>query len=104
VAQWALDAGADAYIGSHAHVVQPIELHDGKLIAWGLGNFVFDLDNVDLANIPVPRVSLVLRMTLTKGAGVTSYDVLPVALDDAEDRPRPATAEEGAVLDRLLAP
>ncbi len=52
LAQAALDAGADAYIGAHAHVVQPIELRGGKLIAWGLGNFIFDLDEVDLANIP----------------------------------------------------
>lgn len=36
-----IDAGADAVIASHTHVVQPAELHHGKLIAHGLGNFVF---------------------------------------------------------------
>jgi len=36
-----IDAGADAVIASHAHVVQPIERYKGKLIAHGLGNFVF---------------------------------------------------------------
>ncbi len=36
-----IDAGADAIVGAHAHVVQPEETYKGKLIAYGLGNFVF---------------------------------------------------------------
>lgn len=100
----ALAAGADAYIGHHAHVVQPVELRNGQLIAWGLGNFIFDLDNVDLANIPEPRVSLVLNFTLTKGAGVTSFEAVPVVQDANEDRPRPATPSEAAVLFELISP
>jgi len=104
LAQAALDAGADAYIGAHAHVVQPLEQRGRQLIAWGLGNFVFDLDQVDLANIPAPRVSLILQITLTKGAGVTAYQAIPVTLDANEDRPRPATPDEAALLQRLVAP
>jgi len=34
--------GADAVIGCHAHCVQPVELHQGVPIIYGLGNFVFD--------------------------------------------------------------
>jgi poly-gamma-glutamate synthesis protein (capsule biosynthesis protein) len=104
IAASVLAAGADAYIGHHAHVVQPVEQRGQQLIAWGLGNFIFDLDNVDLANIPQPRVSLVLEITLTKGAGVTSWEALPVVLDDAEDRPRPAAPAEAAILHGLLVP
>jgi poly-gamma-glutamate synthesis protein (capsule biosynthesis protein) len=104
LATTALDAGADAFIGHHAHVVQPVEQRGNQLIAWGLGNFIFDLDPGDLANIPVPRVSLVLRITLTQGAGVTAWEALPVTLDADADRPRPATAEEAAVLQRLITP
>jgi poly-gamma-glutamate synthesis protein (capsule biosynthesis protein) len=100
----ALAAGADAYIGAHAHVVQPIEQRGSQLVAWGLGNFIFDLDNVDLANIPEPRVSLILNFTLTKGAGVTSFEAVPVTQDAAEDRPRPATPAEAAVLFDLIEP
>ncbi|MEX2247254.1 MAG: CapA family protein [Dehalococcoidia bacterium] len=102
LANAALAAGADAYIGHHAHVVQPVEQRGSQLIAWGLGNFVFDLDEVDLANIPVPRVSLVLKLTLTKGAGVTAWEALPVTIDDTQDRPRPATADEAATLRDLI--
>lgn len=104
IAEAALAAGADAVIGAHAHVPQPIEQRGRQLIAWGLGNFVFDLDQWDLAGIPEPRVSLVLNLTLTKGAGVTAWEYRAVALDNNEDRPRPATPAEGAALGRILTP
>ncbi len=104
LADVAIAAGADAYIGAHAHVVQPIEMRGRQLVAWGLGNFIFHLDDVDRANIPEPRVSLILNLTLTKGQGVTSYRAIPVRLDDAQDRPRPATDAEAAVLRGLIGP
>lgn len=100
----ALAVGADVVLGAHAHVVQPVEWRGSKLIAWGLGNFIFDLDDVDLANIPEPRVSLILNVTLTKGRGVTGYDAVPVTLDANEDRPRPATPGEAAILRALIQP
>jgi len=103
LADEALASGADVYLGAHAHVVQPVERRGNQLIAWGLGNFIFDLDAVDLANIPEPRVSLILNITLTKGRGVTSFDAVPVTLDADEDRPRPATADEAAMLRGLIA-
>ena len=37
-----IDAGADIIIGSHPHVVQQLEIYKGKLIAYSLGNFIFD--------------------------------------------------------------
>ncbi|MFA5961337.1 MAG: CapA family protein [Parcubacteria group bacterium] len=37
-----VDAGADLIIGSHPHVVQPIEIYKNKAIFYSLGNFVFD--------------------------------------------------------------
>jgi hypothetical protein len=36
-----IDAGADAVLGAHAHVVQPMEIYKDRLIVYGLGNFVF---------------------------------------------------------------
>jgi poly-gamma-glutamate synthesis protein (capsule biosynthesis protein) len=104
LADAALAAGADVVLGHHAHVVQPVEQRGNQLIAWGLGNFIFDLDQWDLAGIPQPRVSLVLNVTLTEGVGVTAWEAVPVRLDEEQDRPRPATAEEGAVLQDLITP
>jgi poly-gamma-glutamate synthesis protein (capsule biosynthesis protein) len=37
-----IDAGADMVIGHHPHVIQGIELYKGKIIAYSLGDFVFD--------------------------------------------------------------
>ena len=37
-----VDAGADAVIGSHPHVVEPIEIYKNKIIFYSLGNFIFD--------------------------------------------------------------
>jgi len=37
-----IDAGADAVLGSHPHWVQPTEAWHGRLIAYSLGNFIFD--------------------------------------------------------------
>lgn len=38
----AVDAGADLVIGHHPHVLQGIERYRGALIAYSLGNFLFD--------------------------------------------------------------
>jgi poly-gamma-glutamate synthesis protein (capsule biosynthesis protein) len=37
-----VDAGADLVIGSHPHVVQPLEIYKDKMIYYSLGNFIFD--------------------------------------------------------------
>lgn len=37
-----IDAGADAVIGGHPHVVQDYEIYKGRPIIYSLGNFVFD--------------------------------------------------------------
>lgn len=38
----AVDEGAALVIGHHPHVLQGLELYNGQLIAWSLGNFLFD--------------------------------------------------------------
>lgn len=52
-----IDAGADVLVGSHAHVLQGIEIYNGKLIAYNLGDFLFNdwttetgILNVNIAN------------------------------------------------------
>ncbi len=49
LARLMIDAGADAVVGTHPHVVQDVERYRGKPIFYSLGNFVFDgfssLDN-----------------------------------------------------------
>lgn len=39
----AIDAGADAILGHHAHILKPMEVYKGKPIFYSLCNFAFDL-------------------------------------------------------------
>lgn len=43
----AIDAGADAVVGAHAHVTQGVELYNDKPIYYNLGNFIFDQSRSD---------------------------------------------------------
>lgn len=54
-----IDAGADAVIGAHPHVVQTTETYKGKPIIYSMGNFIFDqYANNDL------KTGLVVKITL----------------------------------------
>ena len=44
LAMHAIDSGATVVIGHHPHVIQPIERYGEGIIAYSLGNFVFDQD------------------------------------------------------------
>ena len=46
-----IDAGADAVIGMHPHVLQGIEFYKGKLIFYSLGNFMFFKNTNPLAAV-----------------------------------------------------
>ena len=60
-----IDAGADAIVGHHAHILQGIEEYKGKPIFYSLGNFLFNTRNQETAlleltfedeNTPVWRI------------------------------------------------
>ncbi len=42
-----IDAGADAVIGSHPHVLQGVEYYQGKPVLYSLGNFIFSNGNYE---------------------------------------------------------
>ena len=44
IAHRLIDFGADLILGHHPHWLQGLEVYQGKLIAYSLGNFVFDQD------------------------------------------------------------
>ena len=71
----AIDAGATLVIGAHPHVLQQIERYHGGVIAYSLGNFVFD-QYAGIAN-----ATIILRVVLNR-AGVQSYDYVPVLIDN----------------------
>ncbi len=47
LARKCIDAGADAIVGAHPHVTEPVEWYHDHPILYSLGNFVFDYYPVD---------------------------------------------------------
>lgn len=80
-AEWvavAARAGVDLVIGHHPHVLQPVERIEGSprrtLVAWSLGNLVFD------GVRPRERRSALLEVTVSR-AGITGYRLIPLKFD-----------------------
>jgi poly-gamma-glutamate synthesis protein (capsule biosynthesis protein) len=69
-----VDAGADAVIGHHPHVVQGVEWYRGRPIFYSLGNFVFKQFD------PWTDRGLAVRLTAREGAGL-EVEYVPVAAD-----------------------
>lgn len=66
-----IDRGVDSIVGSHPHVVQGVELYQGKPIFYSLGNFIFDQywrDKVEDGYI--------LRMS--ESGGDIIYELIPI--------------------------
>jgi poly-gamma-glutamate capsule biosynthesis protein CapA/YwtB (metallophosphatase superfamily) len=91
----AIDAGAAMVIGSHSHVLEPIERYHGGLIAFSLGNFVFD------GYWGIVNSTVILRVILTP-AGVDSYDWIPVLIE--KGLPQLTTNKEAPVIGTMVAP
>jgi poly-gamma-glutamate capsule biosynthesis protein CapA/YwtB (metallophosphatase superfamily) len=92
-ARAAIDAGAALVIGAHAHVLQPVESYNGGLIAYSLGNFVFD-------GFAMPaNHSAIMDATLT-AHGVVDLKWIPVVLE--QGLPRPAKPDEAAAIMQYL--
>lgn len=60
VARALIDAGANAVVGHHPHVLQAVEHHAGGVIAYSMGNFLFENTN------EIPRLTGVLRLRFTR--------------------------------------
>lgn len=71
-----IDAGADAVIGSHPHILQGIEYYNGKPIFYSLGNFIFNKDISETAavNLTVSDDnSLSIKLIPAKAKNATTY-------------------------------
>lgn len=71
-----IDAGADAVIGHHPHVLQGMELYKGRLIAYSLGNFVFDNVRHPLQQSAILRLQFRHRDACLARAQVTPVQVV----------------------------
>lgn len=73
-----IDAGADVIVGHHPHVVQGVEVYNGGLIAYSLGNFVFDQNQSDET-----REGLVMELKADK-SGLTQANLYPVIIRESQ--------------------
>lgn len=71
----AIDAGADIILGHHPHVLQGIEKYHNGIIAYSLGNFIFDMWQKRLRN------TMILRVDLLKN-GIGNIEVIPIHIKD----------------------
>ena len=82
-----IDEGADLIIGSHAHLLQGMEIYNNKLIAYNLGDFIFNRETKDTG---------ILSVTLNK-KGNLSYKFIPCKQDNYK-----TSLLEGKEKDRVL--
>ena len=69
-----IDAGANLILGHHPHMVQGVERYHDGLIAYSLGNFVFDQDLSSL------RKTFILKIILNNDT--IDFETIPVWIDD----------------------
>ena len=91
-AQAAVDAGADLVIGHHAHVLQGVEFRGNSVIAYGLGNFAFEIDG--------DPTTTILNVWLDE-QGVRQIEYVP-AIIEAGGRPRIAAPWEASKIRRKV--
>jgi poly-gamma-glutamate capsule biosynthesis protein CapA/YwtB (metallophosphatase superfamily) len=94
-----IDAGADMIVGSHPHVVQPVEHYNGHWIAYSLGNFIFDQRE------PRTHRGLMLR-TIVRNKHIREVDSIPISINSefqasiapaSAPSPKPLVAEQKPV-------
>lgn len=115
LAHQVIDAGAKVVLGHHPHVLQGIEKYNQGIIAYSLGNFVFDLADKTIRknayrdcllakkygmhfemNDNRPSQSMILEILLGR-LGIQEYKIHPVLIGD-DFRPHFLLSEEGVEL------
>jgi poly-gamma-glutamate synthesis protein (capsule biosynthesis protein) len=69
-----VDAGASLVLGHHPHVVQGVELYGAGIVAYSLGNFVFDMWQTRM------RQTMILTCRLARD-GRIDYEIIPVEIN-----------------------
>jgi len=86
IAQQLVRAGASLIVGHHPHVVQGIEKVNGRLVAYSLGNFIFD------SFLSRTKWSVILSITMS-GKEIIQWDYIPIE-NDKKHRPKFAQGKQ----------
>lgn len=94
LARAAVEAGADAVIGHHPHVLQGIEVIDGKPVLYSLGNYAFG------SSSNVAKDSALARLVV-EGGRLRGLELVPLLVHNKVVDYNPQVAE-GLVSERIL--
>ena len=99
LAHSAIDNGADLVLGHHPHVLEGIEVYNGKNIVYSLGNFCFggnsnpsDKDTmifqqtftVENGELTADNVTNIIPCSVSSESGYNNYQPTPLEGDEAE--------------------
>jgi poly-gamma-glutamate synthesis protein (capsule biosynthesis protein) len=87
IAHSAVNAGADLVLGHHAHALQAVEIYRNAPICYGLGNFVFALEE------GFPRETMIFQCTISRHR-VHAVGFLPTYIS-VRGQPEVVSREEG---------
>jgi poly-gamma-glutamate synthesis protein (capsule biosynthesis protein) len=73
-----VDGGADIILGHHPHVLQGIESYGDGIIAYSLGNFLFD------SEYPSRHYSTVLAVEVSRSQGILGFRLIPIYIKGTE--------------------
>lgn len=95
MAQRLLEVGADVIVGHHPHVVQKVITGEGTLVAYSVGNFVFDQGQDETGQ------GTALRL-FVDGAGLRAVQLLPIWTGTQSRLMSPAEAQR--LINRIAPP
>ena len=89
-----IDSGADLILGHHPHILQGVERYKGGIIAYSLGNFIFDMFQERF------RWTIILKLTIG-GRKEIDYEIIPVKINN-RFQPETLEGEQGtAIIDHM---
>lgn len=100
-----IDWGADLVLGTHPHVLQGVEVYQGKFIVYSLANFCFGGNRN-----PADKDTMIFQQTFTFYEGIKQEDmearVIPCSVSSVKNRndfcPTPAKEEEAKrIMERI---
>jgi poly-gamma-glutamate synthesis protein (capsule biosynthesis protein) len=99
LAEAAIDAGADAFLGHHPHVAQGIAFHAGKPIVYSMGNLLMRMHS----GHPETEMGLAVRLELLRGGDKPALWACPVRIQGIEPIPLAADPRRSANEPRFFA-
>jgi len=94
LARQLIDSGANIILGHHPHIIQGVEKYNGGVIAYSLGNFIFDMWQKRL------RKTMILKCIISKKAEI-DFQIIPIEINN-KYQPQIVHGQAGEILKQEL--